>query len=289
MFFTINMRNKKSIAALALVLLLLITGVTGLSAGASSRDIKEGIRVPIIMYHGILKDENRQSTYVISPQLLESDLKYLKDNGYTSIVVQDLIDYVDNGVALPEKSVMLTFDDGYYNNYIYAYPLAQKYGMKFVLSPIGYATDKYTESGERHELYTHVTWSNIKEMINSGVVELQNHSYSLHGDENSGRLGAKKLKKESLEHYTNLLQQDLTKMQTKFTEQTGWTPTAFFYPFGIISKESIPIVRELGFRASFTCEERVNYVTRDPESLYLMGRFLRPHRIDSASFFKSRL
>lgn len=289
MFFTINMRNKKSIVAVAFVLLLLITGVTGLSAGASSREVKEGIRVPIIMYHGILKDESRQSTYVISPQLFESDLKYLKENGYTSIVVQDLINYVDNGVPLPEKSVMLTFDDGYYNNYIYAYPLAQKYGMKFVLSPIGSVTDKYSESGERHEIYTHVTWSNIKEMIHSGMVEIQNHSYSLHGDENSGRLGAKKLKKESLAHYTNLLQQDLTKMQTKFKENTGWTPTAFFYPFGIISNESIPIVRELGFRASFTCEERVNYVTRDPESLYLMGRFLRPHRTDSASFFKSRL
>lgn len=289
MFFTIQMRHTKTIAALVLVLLLLITSMVGLPAVATGGELEDGIRVPIIMYHAILKEESRQSTYVISPQLLENDLKYLTENGYTSIVVQDLIDYVDNGTPLPEKPIMLTFDDGYYNNYLYAYPLMQKYGMKMVLSPIGYATDQYTKTGERHELYSHVTWNNIKEMIQSGAVEIQNHSYSLHGDQKSSRLGAKKKKGESAEQYASMLKQDLSKMQNEFKEKAEWTPTAFFYPFGIVSKESLPVVRELGFRASFTCEERMNYVTRDPESLYLMGRYLRPHKTDSASYFKSRL
>ena len=63
------------------------------------------------MYHGLLKEEARQGKYVLSPAQFESDLKYLKENGYHTVVVQDLIDYVEKGVPLPEKPVMLTFDD----------------------------------------------------------------------------------------------------------------------------------------------------------------------------------
>ena len=72
---------------------------------------------------------------MLSPAQFESDLKYLKENGYHTVVVQDLIDYVEKGVPLPEKPVMLTFDDGYYNNYYYAFPLLEEYDAKIVISP----------------------------------------------------------------------------------------------------------------------------------------------------------
>ena len=83
---------------------------------------EEAVEVPILMYHGILKDKKLQGKYVIGPDLLESDLCYLKEHGYTAVVMQDLIDYT-NGGDLPEKPIMITFDDGYYNNYLYAFPL----------------------------------------------------------------------------------------------------------------------------------------------------------------------
>lgn len=95
-----------------------------------------GVRVPVIMYHAVMDDASRLGKYVISPEELESDFKWLSENGYTAVLSEDLINYTENGAALPEKPILLTFDDGYYNNYLYAYPTAKRYGMKFVLSPI---------------------------------------------------------------------------------------------------------------------------------------------------------
>ena len=108
-----------------------------------------GVRVPVIMYHAVMDDASRLGKYVISPEELESDFKWLSENGYTAVLSEDLINYTENGAALPEKPILLTFDDGYYNNYLYAYPTAKRYGMKFVLSPIGKYADLYTETPDK--------------------------------------------------------------------------------------------------------------------------------------------
>ena len=78
----------------------------------------EAVDIPIVMYHSVLKDEKYHGKYVISPAELENDILYLKEQGYTTIFMEDLINYTKGG-ELPEKPIMLTFDDGYYNNYLY--------------------------------------------------------------------------------------------------------------------------------------------------------------------------
>ena len=244
---------------------------------------EESVQLPIIMYHSMLKEG--KGKYIISPDTFEGDLRYLKDNGYTTIVMQDLLNYVYKGEALPEKPVMLTFDDGYYNNYLYAFPLAKQYESKIVISPIGYYTDQFSKADANHATYSHITWDQIKEMMGSGYVEFQNHTYNLHASDGK-RLGAKQLRGESLEAYTALLTEDINTMQREMQEHTGYTPTTFVYPFGAISDAAVPIVRSLGFSATLTCESRVNTITRDPEGLYGLGRHLRPPGQSSESFFK---
>ncbi len=284
MYVTISM---KRILALLLVL-------AGAAAGAlacahvdavqqASAEVQEGIQLPIIMYHSMLKEG--KGKYTITPDTFEGDLRYLKENGYSTINMQDLLDYVQGGPALPEKPVMLTFDDGYYNNYLYAFPLAKQYESKIVISPIGYYTDQFSKADANHATYSHMTWDQIQEMMDSGYVEFQNHTYNLHSSDGK-RLGAKKLRGESLADYTALLTEDITKMQEEMQEHTGYTPTTFVYPFGAISDAAVPIVRSLGFSATLTCESRVNTITRDPESLYGLGRYLRPPGQNSADFFK---
>ena len=74
---------------------------------------EDSVRVPILMYHSILKDSARQGKYVISPAVLAADLDALQVKGYTAITVSDLLAYVQDGADLPEKPVMITFDDGH--------------------------------------------------------------------------------------------------------------------------------------------------------------------------------
>ena len=111
---------KINLKMLGLLTLCLLLGAGALITAAATA---QGVEVPIVMYHSVLKDESRHGQYVISPAELESDLKYLRDHGYTTILIEDLIAYTQGG-PLPEKPVLLTFDDGYYNNYLYAFPLA---------------------------------------------------------------------------------------------------------------------------------------------------------------------
>ena len=137
-------------------------------------------RLAVLMYHGVHSDPQKAGDYVITPQALEQDLLFLQGQGCHTVTMREVIAYVRDGAPLPEKPVMLTFDDGYYNNYLNAYPLLQKYGMKAVLSIIVGETDKYSGLDENKESYSHVTWDMVNEMRESGLVEIQNHTYNLH-------------------------------------------------------------------------------------------------------------
>ena len=281
MFMTIKLKN----AVCTLLGIPLIFFMT--FALADSVEKKDGINLPILMYHSILKDNSGSPKYIVTPSRLEEDLKYLKQNGYETVTVQDLIDYTENGKPLPEKPVMLTFDDGYYNNYYYAYPLMKKYNMKMVLSVVGKFTDTFSETDDSNPNYSHLTWTLIDEMQKSGFVEIQNHTYNLHST--SGRMGCKKLRDESLQEYENLLTDDLTKLQEKLKQQTGKSPTAFTYPFGGVSNASYDIIKKLGFKASLSCSEGINTITKDGECLYMLKRFIRTSDLSSEEYFKKIL
>ena len=242
------------------------------------------VKLPIIMYHSISKDSKQQGQYVIDPKKFENDLTKLKEEGYTTITVQDLIDYTENNKELPEKPIMLTFDDGYYNNYLYAYPLLKEYKCKAVISPIAYYTELYSNTSETlSPSYSHCTWKQLEEMQKSGYVEIQNHSYNLHSQ--NERLGLQQKKGESVDDYKAVVVKDLSDAQDMFKSKLNYTPTAFVYPFGVMSDNSEEIIKGMSFKCSLICEERVNTISRNKDSLYMLGRFLRINDITSDELF----
>ncbi|CDE10198.1 putative uncharacterized protein [Clostridium sp. CAG:354] len=278
---------KIKVIHLSKILLFLTLLVTLLTVGisiviATSEDY---IDVPIIMYHSILKDPSRSNKYTVTPAVLEEDLKYIKDKGYTTVTIADLISYVYDDSPLPEKPIVLTFDDGHYNNYGYLFPLLEKYDMKAVISIVGSYTDKFTETDEANLNYSYLRWKDIKELMDTGRIEFQNHTYNLHS--NTGkRIGTKKIKGETDEHYKSILKDDILKLQQEFEENTNYTPKCFTYPFGGISNASLDIIKELGFKASLSCEQGINKLTKNPNSLYLLKRYNRPSYISTYNFFQ---
>lgn len=268
-----------------LVILFILIILLSMLISFVTANSEEYIEVPIIMYHSVLKDISRSNKYTITPSTLEEDLKYINTNGYNTVTISDLISYVYDNKELPEKPIIITFDDGHYNNYGYVYPLLEKYNMKAVISIVGSYTDKFSETDEANLNYSYLRWKDINELISTGRIEFQNHTYNLH-DNTHGRIGAKKKKGESDEEYKKILEEDINKLQNEFKENTGYIPTCFTYPFGGISNSSIEIIKELGFKASLSCEEGINKITKNPNSLYLLKRYNRPSFMSTYNFFQ---
>lgn len=251
----------------------------------SSTAPEDSIPLPVVMYHGLLKDKRYHNAFFISPQLFEKDLKYFKENNYTPVLIKDLIAYVDQGVPLPEKPVLITFDDGFYNSYVYAYPLLREYNMKAVISILGKLTDKASLIKDESPYYSYLTWDEVKELHGSGIIEIQNHSYDMH-DNGKNRRGAMQKPGESTEEYRLALEEDVGHFQNQIFDMIGQRPTAFTYPYGFISKSSTEILKSMGFRASLSCAEGINYITRDPDCLYRLKRVNRTPEKTSEEFFR---
>lgn len=248
--------------------------------------IKKDLRLPIVMYHQISSNKNNLGKYVLSVEQFENDLKYIKEKGYTCITVEELIDYVEGKTTLGEKVIMLTFDDGYESAYTKVYPLLKKYNMKAVISVVGYLADLYTEINDHNDYYSYLNWEEIEFLSETPEIEIQNHSYDMHYCEKGKRKGMGKLKGESYEAYSAALNEDVGKMQMLIMKKGGCIATAMAYPFGEYNKDTLEICKKLGFKSTFTCEERVNTITRfNTGSLYNLGRYNRPSGISSEKFF----
>lgn len=243
------------------------------------------IPLPVVMYHALTKDKKYQNKFFINPVIFENDLKYLKENNYTAIFMKDLIDYVDKGTPLPAKPVLITFDDGFYNNYLYAYPLLREYNMKAVFSVIGSFSDTASNTDDKNAYYSYLTWDEIKKLSASGYVEIQNHSYNMHSNKGARR-GVQQKYGESMDQYRIAMEKDIGAMQDKLLQVTGQTPTTFTYPYGYWNKNSQEVLKGMGFRSTLICSEGLNYITRDPNCLYKLKRVCRCSGKSSAEFFK---
>lgn len=287
-FFRVIKLNYKLILSLCIIILL--TSCLFIYHGVNAKEENQGIKLPIIMYHSILKDTARSGKYIITPTTLEEDLKYIKEKGYTTITMTDLINYVYESTPLPEKPIILTFDDGHYNNLGYAVPLLEKYNMKAVISVVGTYTDTYTKTDEANLNYSYLRWKDISKLLydENHTIEFQNHTYNLHSNKN-GRNGCAKKRLEDTKTYQNMLMSDLQKLQEEFKENTGYIPNTFTYPFGCISKESLKVIQDLGFKASLSCFSGINYITKETDCLYQLKRNNRPSGISSEQFFQKLL
>lgn len=256
-----------------ILLLISITRSITEIAITTSANQTEKICVPIVMYHQV-KNRNLGKD-VITPSEFESDLKYLEEHNYNTITMNQLIDYVYDGAELPENPIILSFDDGYLSTYKNVFPLLKKYNMKIVLSIIGKSTDDFSKVDDQNIEHAHITWDHVYEMSESGLVEINNHSYNLHKVKD-GRYGSGQMKNESFSHYETIIGEDIKTLQDKITAVINNTPSTYTYPYGKYNENTNVILSNLGFRASLSVTYGVNLISRDnPEKLFGLKRICR--------------
>ena len=241
----------------------------------SSQKTASEYQLPIIMYHHILKDESRHGEFIISPDDLERDLKYIKSQGYKTITDTDLIAYKENGTALPEKPIMLTFDDGHLSYLEYVVPLLEKHNMKALVSIVGSYTNDYTEHPDKAVSYAYLSWEDVKKLSQSDHTRIGNHTYDMH--KISTRNGCSKMRGESSDEFKKLFHEDASKMRNLIYDYTGVQSDCFTYPFGYFCEETEEEIKKLGLKLSLTCTEGINYISSD-SSLFKLKRFNRTHK-----------
>ncbi|RHR11159.1 hypothetical protein DWX58_01510 [Pseudoflavonifractor sp. AF19-9AC] len=172
----------------------------------------------ILMYHSVVDgDGSNCNDWMTTTQRFREDLQWLKDHGYTTLLPSEL----ENGASLPEKAVLITFDDGYANNYTQAFPVLKEFQAKAVISMIV----RRTVDGKPDFL----TWDMCREMANSGLVEIGSHTYDHHANDPRG---IKRMNGESRKDYEARIFSDLEKSISLIEENVGKPVTFFAYPHG---------------------------------------------------------
>lgn len=221
------------------------------------------IQVPILMYHDV---SYLGSGYSKTPEIFRAQMQELKDAGFHTIFYSELINYVEYGAPLPDNPIIISIDDGYRTNYTYVFPILKELDMKAEISLIGDAI-LLADWG--------MSWDEVREMSDSGLVSFQPHTKALHGDHTAqgGRLGVLKMDSESWDTYVNVFGNDTKLILDLIESETGVRPQVFTYPRGKWNPMSEGIVSQLGCKATVTTKDGISVITQGiPSSLRLMDR-----------------
>lgn len=260
-------------------LMLIVIGVSNSFAMANStpnmcsRDQNDN-EFTILSYHEIAdKSETLDSTYAVTPLHFDKQMYWLIEHGYHFVDIDDILKYRKTGKPLPNKAVLVTFDDGYHSVYENAYPILKKYKIPSVIALVGSwlkAKDKVNFAGEMIARSKFLSQNEIKEMVNSGLVEVASHSYFLH----KGIIGnpqgnmepavttrqwlANKHSYEDEKSYEKRIYNDLLENNVFLEKYTGQKPRVMVWPYGHYNIEVRRIADKLGMPIGLTLDDGSN-------------------------------
>ena len=187
--------------------------------------------VPVLMYHYVEHVKDRGDTIRISlntlPETLDRQIQTLTQAGFTFITPKDLADILDGIEQLPEKPIILSFDDGYKDFYTDAFPILKKHGVRSV---------QYVVSGFL-DRPNYLTSDQLQEIAKSGLVEIGSHT----------------------EHHlalasvsSTVAKREIDNSRVQLEQQLGLPITAFAYPYGSFKLDTLQLVKQAGFRTAMS-------------------------------------
>lgn len=195
------------------------------------RDFKEGplkyndSSVPVLMYHSI--DYEKGNELRVPKEKFKEQMQYLKDNGYTTLTFDELYSFLVNNKPIPEKSVVITFDDGYEDNYSNAYPILKEFGFNATIFIITNAIDNEK---------AFLTSTQLKEMEQNGI-DIESHT-----------LAHDELNKLPYDKQVETLKGAKEFIEKKLNKKVKYIA----YPFGKWNNDTIKALKETGYDMAFT-------------------------------------
>ena len=268
---------KKMFYPIALICAIIFAAVS-VSASASTGD---SVTLPILMYHSFTDDADAVSYTTVYSEDLRTQLAALTEDGYTPVLYRDIINYVRRGGTLPERPILITFDDGYRNNLDIAAPILEEYGACASISVIGCSCGKSQYKNTDTDIIPHFALSDASEYVARGVLELKSHSFDMHQSEGLDgalcRHGAVRRADEHISAYVHTLWEDWYRMSVLLGTVPGTVNDVYTYPYGSCDMLSEAVLKSIGYAATVTTESGINVISRgDPESLYMLRRVTVP-------------
>lgn len=225
---------KRIISAIALCMTLTASAV---SADAAAN-------VAALMYHNVTSDPSRWGDYTVSPEQLDADIKYFTDCGYITMTATELAT-ADMSAIDGRKILLLTFDDGYSSFYSEVYPILKRNNAKGTMYLIGSYINRYG----------YLTEEETYEMAHSGLIEIGNHTDSIHHTPVELLRGIY----NSSDSFYEVVE-DVKRNGDRLREITGMEITSMSWPYGYYTSELDSAVKnQLGYKISFSTEYDVNY------------------------------
>lgn len=267
-----------------LIIISLISAMPTLAAVAGERDpiaaepaLRGGVAFTILCYHEVRNDvRNYPDPYAVDTAALVRQFSWLRENDYTPVNLDQIIAARKGGKPLPPKAVLLSFDDAYLSFYTHVYPLLREFHFPAVLGVVGkwidHSRDKLVLYGEKNTVTdaNFPTWNQLREMADSGLVEIASHTYDLHRGllaNPQGNLQPAATTRvydtatgsyEDDTSWRTRVRMDLTRNSNMIEHETGHRPRIVVWPYGSYNDELVRMADELGMSIALTLNDGEN-------------------------------
>jgi len=229
-------------------------------------------------YHEVRDDvRDYPDAFAVDTAALIRQLEWLRGSGYTPVRLDDILAARAGTRPLPAKPVLLTFDDAYLSFYTHVYPLLREFGYPALVGVVGKWIDHPAQTapglyGEQGTVASaqFPTWSQMREMADSGLVEIASHSYDLHrgvlGNPQGNHLPAATTRTydaatgsyEDDASWQTRVHADLAQNSARIEQETGRRPRVMVWPYGAYNGELLRIANQLGMTVALTLDDGIN-------------------------------
>lgn len=228
------------------------------SENAENSVEEKEVKVPILLYHNII-ESGEGDIANISAKVFETHILALDKAGYKVISLNDYISYVNGKKNLPEKPVIITFDDGYSSNYEIAFPILKRYRIPATIFVVAGTVGERAEGGKVNN--PHFTWEQAAEMHASGLIDIESHTLS-HSD--LSKLNIADVQRE-LRMSKYMIEKNLKK-----------SCDIIAFPYGGYDRTLVPLAESAGYTTEVLVDDKLSsdpsYANKKSDGLHSIKR-----------------